>query len=220
MTLQYAVSDTEPTSWTDDQSAVIADGRFSFTAPGLQVESSILWVRLKCGNIYSEPVSANIYKYANAKYVADGGCYIFMLEGGDRMLAYDLESESIVMTVFTEDYDPEKYSPYIQVVGFGDATLFPSYNTCKKGKLKVYSQNKFIRYNSDESSFTLVSIEEAATEFNFYTDWGYASGTEFTVDLYVDGLQYLQAGSTAPTPHFGAIDFDIYKWRLIPVPTP
>ena len=219
VTLQYAVSDTEPTSWEDVPSAVMADGIFSFTAPSLQDdESSILWVRLKCGNIYSEPVSANIYKYANAKYVADGGCYIFMLEGGQRMLAYDLTSGSIIMTDFSEGYQSNYH--YIQVVGFGDATPFPSYNTCKKGKLKVYSQNKFIRYNSDESSFTLVSIEEAATEFNFYTDWGYASGTEFTVDLYVNGLQYLQAGTGDSKPSFGAIDYDTYKWRLIPVPTP
>lgn len=214
--LQYAVSDTEPTSWEDVPSAVIADGIFSFTAPSLQDdESSILWVRLKCGNIYSEPVSANIYKYANAKYVANDGCYIFMLEGGQRMLAYDPTSKSIIMTDFSEVYQSNYH--YIQVVEFGDATPFQSYNTYKKGKLKVYAVNN----KSYITGELKLDSANKAPEFNFYTDWGHASGTEFTVDLYVDGLQYLQAGTDDSNPSFGAIKNGYtYKWRLIPVPTP
>lgn len=99
--------------------------------------------------------------------------------------------------------------------GFGDATPFQSYNTYKKGKLKVYAVNN----KSYITGELKLDSANKAPEFNFYTDWGHASGTEFTVDLYVDGLKYLQAGSTALTPHFGDIDFDTYKWRLIPVPT-
>lgn len=214
--LQYAVSDTEPTSWADVQSAVIADGRFNFTAPRLQDdESSILWVRLKCGNIYSEPVSANIYKYANANYVADGGCYIFMLEGGNRMLAYDPDTKSIIMAQFNETYQSNYH--YIQVVGFGDANPFQSYNTCKKGKLKVYAVKEDNNYIT---SGLILDSEDNAPEFNFYTDWGHVAGTEFTVDLYVDGLQYLQAGTGDSNPSFGSIKNGYtYKWRLIPVPT-
>ena len=178
-------------------------------------ESSKLWVRLKCGNIYSEPVSANIYKYANAKYVADGGCYIFMLEGGDRMLAYDPTSKSIIMTDFREEYYQSNYH-YIQVDGFGDATPFQSYNTYKKGKLKVYAVNN----KSYITGGLKLDSANKAPEFNFYTDWGHASGTEFTVDIYVDG-QYLQAGTGDSKPSFGAIKNGyIYNWRLIPVPTP
>lgn len=89
VTLQYAVSDNEPTSWTDADSAEIADGSFSFTAPSLQTESSKLWVRLKYGSVYSTAVSADIHKYANPNYIVEGGCYIFVLDGGTRMLAYD-----------------------------------------------------------------------------------------------------------------------------------
>ena len=89
----------------------------------------------------------------------------------------------------------------------------------KKGKLKVYSASEYIYYDSTDQSFKLDSDDSVATEFNFCTDWGHAPGTEFTVDLYVDDLEYLQAGSTALTPHFGTIDYDTYKWRLIPVPT-
>ena len=100
--------------------------------------------------------------------------------------------------------------------GFGDATPFQSYNTCKKGKLKVFAVNNK-SYITDELNLDLA---KKAPEFNFYTDWGHASGTEFTVDLYVNGLQYLQAGTGDSKPSFGAIDTDIYKWRLIPVPTP
>jgi len=132
------------------------------------------------------------------------------------MLAYDPDSESIIMTDFSETYQNNYH--YIQVVDFEDRDKLKSYNTNKKGKLKVYSASMYIYYDSTEQSFKLASIDTVATEFNFCTDWGHAPGTEFTVDLYVDG-KYLQAGSTASTPHFGDIDFDTYKWRLIPVPT-
>lgn len=213
VTLQYAVSDTEPTSWTDADSAEIAAGSFSFTAPSLQTDSSKLWVRLKYGSVYSTAVSADIHKYANPKYIVEGGCYIFVLDGGARMLAYDPDSKSIIMTDFSETYQNNYH--YIQVVGFGDATPYSPYNTCKKGKLKVYAVND----NNYITSEFILDSEDNAPEFNFYTDWGYDAGTELTVDLYVDG-KYLQAGSTATTPHFGTIDYDTYKWRLIPVPTP
>lgn len=218
VTLQYAVSDNEPTSWTDADSAEIADGSFSFTAPSLQTESSKLWVRLKYGSVYSTAVSADIHKYANPNYIenpnyiAKGGCYIFVLDGGTRMLAYDPDLKSIILTDFSETYQNNYH--YIQVDGFGDATPYQRYNTCKKGKLKVYAVND---NNYITSEFNLDS-EDNAPEFNFYTDWDYDAGTELTVDLYVYGKYYLQADST--TLHFGTIDYDTYKWRLIPVPTP
>lgn len=212
--LQYAVSDTEPTSWEDVQSAVIADGSFSFTAPSLQTDSSKLWVRLKCGSVYSTAVSADIHKYANPNYIVEGGCYIFVLDGGARMLAYDPDSESIIMTDFSETYQNSYH--YIQVVGFGDATLYSDYNTCKKGKLKVYAVND----NNYITREFILGSEDNAPEFNFYTDWNYDAGTELTVDLCVDG-EYLQAKNDDTKPSLGAIQYYVtYKWRLIPVPTP
>lgn len=220
VTLQYAVSDNEPTSWTDADSAEIADGSFSFTAPSLLTDSSKLWVRLKYGSVYSTAVSADIHKYANPNYIVEGGCYIFVLDGGARMLAYDPDSESIIMTDFSETYQNNYH--YIQVVNFEDRDKLKSYNTNKKGKLKVYSTSMYIYYDSTEQSFKLASIDTVATEFNFCTDWDpNPVGSELTVDLYEDNYEYyLQAGGTSNTPHLGIIDSDTYKWRLIPVPTP
>lgn len=224
VTLQYAVSDTEPTSWTDDQSAVIADCSFSFTAPSLQTDSSKLWVRLKFkyGSVYSTAVSADIHKYANPKYIVEGGCYIFVLDGGERMLAYDPDpdSKSIIMTKFSKIYENNYH--YIQVVDFEDTKKYNSYNTNKKGKLKVNSASEYIYYDSAAQSFKLTSDDSVATEFNFYTDWApNPVGSELTVDLYVTDYQYLQAKNDDTKPSLGAIQNNVtYKWKLIPVPTP